>query len=129
MTNSSSFVTLFNTFSIAIIFLELQRKVHRDIPYTNILLREPGNNSPKMEENRKQVMSNLGLAEIEIQRRKFRCREGLLIDFDYGSELAVAQSQETEQNEEDSEEDKEDGSTIRHCANKNDSGVRMVGPF
>jgi hypothetical protein len=82
-----------------------------------------------MEETQKRVMSNLGLAEIEIQHCKFRCREGLLIDFDYRSELAVVQSQETEQNEEDSEEDEEDGSTIGHCANKNDSGVRTVGPF
>jgi hypothetical protein len=82
-----------------------------------------------MEENRKRVMSNLGLAEIEIQHHKFKCREGLLIDFDYGSELAVVQSQETEQNEEDSEEDEEDGSTIGHCANKNDSGVQTVGSF
>jgi hypothetical protein len=81
-----------------------------------------------MEENRKRLMSNLGLAEIEIQHHKFRCREGLLIDFDYGSELAVVQSQEMEQNEEDSEEDKEDGLTIGHCANKND-GVWTVGPF
>jgi serine/threonine protein kinase len=129
MTNSSSFATLFNTFSIAIIFLESQRKVHRDISYTNVLLREPGNNFPKMEKNQKRVMSNLGLAEIEIQRCKFRCREGLLIDFDYGSELAVAQSQKTERNEEDSKEDEEDRLTIGHCANKNDSGVRMVGPF
>jgi hypothetical protein len=47
-----------------------------------------------MEENRKQVMSNLGLAEIEIQCCKFRCREELLIDFDYGSELAAVQLQE-----------------------------------
>jgi hypothetical protein len=41
----------------------------------------------------------------------------------------VAQSQETERNKEDSEEDEEDGLTIRHCANKNDSGVQTVGPF
>jgi serine/threonine protein kinase len=96
MTNSSSFATLFNTFSIAIIFLESQRKVHRNISYTNILLREPRNNLPKMEENWKRVMSNLGLAEIKIQHRKFRCQEKLLIDFDYGSDLAVVQSQEME---------------------------------
>ena len=93
-------------------------------------------------------MNNLGLAEIEIQCHKLKCREGLLIDFDYGGKLAVAQSQEEmEQNqpkqeqareqrdEEDKSEDGE-GSTIRHCANndnwndnRNDSGVQMVGPF
>lgn len=143
----SSFATLFNTFFTAIIYLESQQKIHRDISYTNVLLREPGHNSLDMEENRKQVMKELGLAEIEIQRHKLKCREGLLIDFDYGGEVAVAQSQkETERNQpqttqedeqeqareqQDGEDDGDDGegSTIGHCANEVDSGVRTVGPF
>ena len=90
----SSFTTLFNIFSIAIIFLKSHQKVHHDISYTNVLLQEPGKNLPEMEANREQVMNNLGLAEIEIQCHKLKCQEGLLIDFDYGGKLAVAQSQE-----------------------------------
>jgi len=32
-------------------------------------------------------MRQLGLTQIETQRGSFKCREGLLIDFDYGTEL------------------------------------------
>ena len=144
----SSFATLFSTFSIAIIFLESHQKVHHDISYTNVLLQGPGKNLPEMKANQEQVMNNLGLAEIEIQCHKLKCQEGLLIDFDYGGKLAVAQSQEEmeqnqpkqeqareQQDEEDKLEDGE-GSTIGCCANNdnqndngNDSGVQTVGPF
>ena len=144
----SSFATLFNTFSIAIIFLESHQKVHHDILYTNVLLREPRKNLPEMKANQEQVLNNLGLAEIEIQCHKLKCREQLLIDFDYGGKLAVAQSQEEieqnqpkqeqarEQWEEEDELEDGEGLTIGRCANNdnrnddcNDSGVWMVGPF
>ena len=120
----SSFATLFNTFSIAIIFLESHKKVYHDISYTNVLLQEPRKNLPEMKANREPIMNNLGLAEIEIQHHKLKCPERLLIDFDYGGKLAVAQSQEEmeqnqpkqeqareQQDEEDESEDGE-GSTI-----------------
>jgi serine/threonine protein kinase len=75
------------TFSTAIQYLEDHKKVHRDISYTNILLRESGNDSPAKKAARERLMQKLGLPEIEILREKLKCREGLLIDFDYATNL------------------------------------------
>ena len=65
-------------------YLESKNKVHRDISYTNILLREPGEDEQAY---RLQLMGQLGLSEIEKHRNDLGCREGLLIDYDYGAEL------------------------------------------
>ena len=61
-------------------YLEAQKKLHRDISYTNILLREPESSNEK----REGLMKELGLSEIEELRKQLGCREGLLIDYDYG---------------------------------------------
>jgi serine/threonine protein kinase len=78
---------LFDDFSIAILYLETKTKVHRDISYTNILLRER-DDSDAGKESRKKVMHGLGLDKIEELRQRLDCREGLLIDFDYGATLS-----------------------------------------
>jgi serine/threonine protein kinase len=65
--------------------LEAQEKVHRDISYTNILLREGGDSDEI--QAREDVMNRLGLSEVEELRKRLGCREGLLIDFDYAASL------------------------------------------
>jgi serine/threonine protein kinase len=72
---------------LAIMYLESKRKVHSDISYTNILLREPGVDKPDKKATRDQIMALLGLSEIDKLRKQLGCREGLLIDFDYVSPL------------------------------------------
>lgn len=107
-------------------YLESKRKVHRDISYTNILLREPGVDKPDKKAIRDKVMAQLGLSEIDVLRKKLGCREGLLIDFDYASSLVesitlpgpetghngsgAGQDQENQEDQEDSEDqgDQED---------------------
>jgi serine/threonine protein kinase len=71
---------------IAILHLETEKKVHRDISYTNILLRER-DDSVAGKAARENVMDKLGLSEIEKLRTRLNCREGLLIDFDYAAVL------------------------------------------
>jgi hypothetical protein len=122
-----------NAFSTAIVYFESHRKLHRNVSYTNVLLREPGINSTKMEESRKQIIERLGLTDLETQRHKLKCREGLLVDFDYGGEL-MEQDKEEGKGSKGSEEDEEDEeeSTIQHPTNNpegNDSGVRTVYSF
>jgi len=72
-------------------YLETQKKIHRDISYTNVLLRER-DDSAEGREAREELMGKLGLSKIEELRRKLDCREGLLIDFDYGESLDKKQS-------------------------------------
>ena len=74
---------------IAMYYLESQNLVHRDISYTNILLRSPDKDFDTEAERikRLEIMTELGLSDIETLRRKLGCREGLLIDFDYASFL------------------------------------------
>jgi serine/threonine protein kinase len=91
-------------------YLEGKRKLHRDISYTNILLREPEDDLVQ-KEARKQFMMLLGLSEIEELREELRCREGLLIDFDYGAALADLETQMAEP--ENAERDLEDGEIER----------------
>jgi serine/threonine protein kinase len=74
-------------------YLESESKLHRDISYTNILLRKSGVDSLAKTVNRKKIMDDLELTQIEELRKELNCREGLLIDFDYGTQL---QSEETE---------------------------------
>jgi serine/threonine protein kinase len=68
-------------------YLESKGKVHRDISYTNILLREPGKDTPEKKATRDMIIAKLGLSEIDELRKELGCREGLLIDFDYASTL------------------------------------------
>jgi hypothetical protein len=81
--------------------LETEGRVHRDISYTNILLREPElgpsdsscrSDSPSdsscRSDIRQKFIKEFGLSEIEELRRLTRCREGLLIDYDYATFLA-----------------------------------------
>jgi serine/threonine protein kinase len=75
----------------AIRYLETQKKVHRDISYTNILLRERDQTNVGRAA-REKVMEELGLSEIEKLRERLDCREGLLIDFDYGAALIGEQT-------------------------------------
>ena len=140
-----------NAFSTAIVYLESHKKLHRDISYTNILLREPGANSERVNNSRQEIMERLGLGEFEKQRHKLKCREGLVVDFNYGGELTQEPTQlheemttdaEEEHDKEDSEESEKDdeseeseedgeGLTIRHSNNPraNYSGVRTVEFF
>ena len=85
---------------IAILHLETQKKVHRDISYTNILLRERDTSEAGVAA-RETVMQRLGLSEIEKLRKSLDCREGLLIDFDYGTSLTgePTASEETKKEE------------------------------
>jgi len=80
-------------------YLETQQKLHRDISYTNVLLREPGPTKTKV---RKEFMARLGLSDIEKLREELNCREGLLIDFDYGA-LISDETTQVEQKSEDCE--------------------------
>jgi serine/threonine protein kinase len=63
--------------------------VHRDISYTNILLRsrDEFEVSQSKLDKRREIMDELGLSQIDDFRRQVNCREGLLIDFDYASLL------------------------------------------
>jgi serine/threonine protein kinase len=70
-------------------YLESQNLVHRDISYTNILLRSQGKDTQAKQEKRREIMDQLGLSDIESLRNSLNCREGLLIDFDYASSLNV----------------------------------------
>ena len=68
-----------------ILYLESKQKLHRDISYTNILLREQGKDSEGKVKIRQELEKHLGLTDIEKTRQKLNCREGLLIDFDYAT--------------------------------------------
>ena len=81
-------------------YLDTQQKLHRDISYTNILLRVPGVDSAAKTNVREEFMEKLGLSDIEQLQKKLNCREGLLIDFDYGALI----SDETTQVEQESED-------------------------
>jgi serine/threonine protein kinase len=70
-------------------YLESENLVHRDISYTNILLRSQGKDTKAKQEKRREIMDQLGLSNIESLRNSLNCREGLLIDFDYASSLDV----------------------------------------
>jgi serine/threonine protein kinase len=70
-------------------YLESRNLVHRDISYTNILLRHTGKDSIEKQAKRREIMDELGLSEIESLRNSLNCREGLLIDFDYASSLEL----------------------------------------
>lgn len=74
----------------AIKCLESENRLHRDISYTNVLLRDrlDSADSSANAENRNKVIQELGLTQIDAQRVSFKCREGLLIDFDYRIELS-----------------------------------------
>lgn len=89
---------------IAMYYLESRNLIHRDISYTNILIRsrEDGNlDSAQKDEQRHKLMDELGLSEIEDVRKKLCCREGLLIDFDYASFLLQGETGETEGGDQD----------------------------
>src|SRR5277367_249707 len=107
MTFFGYFFLLFYLFSTAIVYLESRQKLHRDISYTNILLREQGQNSSQMLNSRNQFIQQLGLADIEKQRRQLQCREGLLVDFDYAAELTT-EIQTTEQDDDEDDVDDEE---------------------
>jgi serine/threonine protein kinase len=70
------------------LYLETRKKVHRDISYTNVLLREPGSDSPGKMAVREKFLKDFDLSDIEDLRKEMKCREGLLIDYDYAIDLA-----------------------------------------
>jgi serine/threonine protein kinase len=75
-------------------YLESQQKLHRDISYTNILLRSPGGDSTPNAAIRKKFIEALELSDIEELRKEMNCREGLLIDFDYAASMPEETSPE-----------------------------------
>ncbi|KAF8336054.1 hypothetical protein F5887DRAFT_1078905 [Amanita rubescens] len=97
---------------IAVMYLETKNKVHRDISYTNILLREPGQDSVEKQLIKDEFKDGLGLTDIESMRKRFKCREGLLIDYDYASELS-SQKDKDRQGEGDGNKMDENVSGIR----------------
>ena len=111
----------FDAFSIAILYLETQKRVHRDISYTNILLRERDDSDAGSAAWMK-VMQQFRLSEIEELRKRLKCREGLLIDFDYGAALAREQ---TASNEEETRNE-EEGSQASDSKFFKPSGTRTV---
>ena len=68
------------------------------------------------------VMQQFGLSEIEELRKRLKCREGLLIDFDYGAVLAREQ---TASNEEETRNE-EEGSQASDSNTFKPSGTRTV---
>ena len=73
--------------SAAISCLESNNKLHRDISYTNLLLRDRGVDSAQKTKLRDGIKEEFGLVQIEKMREDFNCREGLLIDFDHATTL------------------------------------------
>jgi len=94
----SIFVWLFflpSTSPTALVYLKGQNKLHRDLSYMNILLRESGGDAEEAQRARDNLMERLGLSEIETLQKELNCREGLLIDFDYAAELGQPQEEMT----------------------------------
>lgn len=114
-------------------YLETQNKLHRDISYTNVLLQEPG---VSRNENQIAWMNKLGLSQIQELREELKCREGLLIDYDYGAPLEMdtnasadpAQLPGEVATEEKTENQKGKGSITNHTPPKV-SGSRTVSLF
>lgn len=104
-------------FSAAVMYLETRNKVHRDISYTNILLQEPGQDSVAKQLIKDEFKDELGLLEIESLRKSLKCREGLLIDYDYACELSSEKGKDRQ----------EEGDGNKTAENV--SGVRTVSLF
>ena len=83
-------------FSAAVMYLETKNKVHRDISYTNVLLREPGQESVAKQSIKDEFKDEFDLVEIESLRKSLKCREGLLIDYDYASELSPQKDKDSQ---------------------------------
>jgi hypothetical protein len=135
---SSCFLNLF----LAIRYLESKNLVHRDISYSNILLRKSdGSDAGKLA--REENAGKLGLSDVEKLRSQLKCREGLLIDFDYACEIKEDQSfsEESNQGEESDQslseetnqgEKLDQSSEIKPTSGSNverASGVRTVSKF
>jgi len=110
-------VFLLSTFSTAIMYLEGRRKLHRDISYTNILLRESGGDAKEIQSLQNQIIAKLELSQVEELRKEYKCRGGLLIDYDYGVDMGsedvkedvIAQGEEDAPDEEDATDEEESG--------------------
>jgi hypothetical protein len=105
-------------------YLEGKNKVHRDISYTNILLREPGRDSDLKQQIKNNFKNQLNLSEIELLRKDLKCREGLLIDYDYAAGLFASQKGQDKEGEGD--ENEADAVTDDPSAVANVSGDRTV---
>jgi serine/threonine protein kinase len=122
------FLPFDTNFSIAISYLETQKKVHRDISYTNILLQETDDSDVgrAAQATRTKVMHEFGLSEIDELRKQLNCREGLLIDFDYGATLAASgEKTASDEKEEETDSGKKQGETSP-SGNFKPSGPRTV---
>jgi hypothetical protein len=129
-----------------------KKRVHRDLSYTNVLLREGGGDTDEVQRTRDKLMGDYGLSEIDKMRRTFEYREGLLIDYDYAAELSQGDEEiedeggedlvdyvrkgedENENENEDEDEDKTMGhegtrSTAQANHGENVTGVRTVRIF
>jgi hypothetical protein len=116
----------FDAFSIAILYLETQMKVHRDISYTNILLRDPGDDSGARRALHEKFVQQLGLTEINEQRKRLNCREGLLIDYDYGATLTREQTASDEEGRDGGEKQGEESQDHDDSGGPKPSGARTV---
>jgi hypothetical protein len=108
------FTTLLTlTYFLAISYLESRQMVHRDISYTNIILRESVRESVTIGRSdsdssdklkiREGLISSLDLSGIMELRQSLECREGLLIDFDYGGSLTDQKGIEGEEGDKNDE--------------------------
>ena len=73
-------------------------------------------------------MKDFDLSGIEDLRKQFKCREGLLIDYDYATDLGEGESGDIEGlgDIEGSQDDKQGEDSL---LNQNPSGGRTVGVF
>ncbi len=54
-------------------YLEGRRKLHRDISYTNLLLRESGGDAEEIQSHRNQIMAKFELSRVEDLRKEYKC--------------------------------------------------------
>jgi len=83
---------------IGMYFPESKQTIHRDISYTNVLLRTLGPDSQEKKEWQAKITETFGLSEIENLQAQYSSQEGLLIDFDYASRLAQSENMEESEN-------------------------------
>jgi hypothetical protein len=114
-----------------------QSKQFIEISYTNILFRTLGLDSKEKEEWQAKIIESFGLYEIENLRKQYSSREGLLIDFDYVSDLAQSANKEESENTTSVDNhpgDEEDGPSVQSSGPNEDdcqkvSGIRTVRLF
>ena len=128
----SLFFTTFIVLSTAIMCLESKLLVHRDISYTNVLLRHPGEDSQEKHASREKVIEQFDLTRIEKLRKQYKCREGLLVDFDYAARLVQLEDGHSEntasvKNHSGNKGDKDPSASVGRGDAKEENGHKATG--